>query len=437
MAKTPDTTTKAGLAGRRRFRVAYALNNEQPVRCSYISDQPLFYMDFEGDHEFEDDMGAGDPFGIAEIEEGVAALQAQIEAMTNLQERFENPGADIAGQFIEDMIDATSLHCEFGGEEKFTAPEAAEIIRKSRLGSAYLNFAAQHKVRILATAQVSGAQYDRLSNTIQVNPELPEADQILLLARELRRVWQHRNGALVHPLSFHPDQAVLVNRAQTADLAAAMVRLAWELQLADRPAAWERLENSSMSDLAHAFAREAYIDFRTLNNGRAASAVFESWFLSERCRSEDRRMIQQMLSDYQGYVFDSESASRRITADLILALGSMPFGKNYLAPYVTAITTDPVFTEIRDRSNANFLWFIKFERSFREAEQELQGREDKGAGVQPAPSSTKKERLGEHEKENIVSLPGGRGGSSIASCAQGSISGGNIVAFTSKPGRGR
>ena len=34
--------------------------------------------------------------------------------------------------------------------------------------------------------------------------------------------------------------------------------------------------------------------------------------------------------------------------------------------------TDPIFTDVRDRSNANFLWFIKFERSFKETEQELQ-----------------------------------------------------------------
>jgi hypothetical protein len=36
------------------------------------------------------------------------------------------------------------------------------------------------------------------------------------------------------------------------------------------------------------------------------------------------------------------------------------------------IMNDPVFTDVRDRSNANFLWFIKFERSFMETERELQ-----------------------------------------------------------------
>ena len=36
---------------------------------------------------------------------------------------------------------------------------------------------------------------------------------------------------------------------------------------------------------------------------------------------------------------------------------------------------DPIFADGRDRSNANFLWFVKFERSFRETEQELQSPE--------------------------------------------------------------
>jgi hypothetical protein len=52
-------------------------------------------------------------------------------------------------------------------------------------------------------------------------------------------------------------------------------------------------------------------------------------------------------------------------------LGKMPFGANYLEKNVTQIIADPIFTDVRDRSNANFLWFIKFERSFTEAERDV------------------------------------------------------------------
>jgi hypothetical protein len=126
-----------------------------------------------------------------------------------------------------------------------------------------------------------------------------------------------------------------------------------------------------MADLGRAFAYEAFLDFRTLNNGQAAAAVFECWFLSERCRIEDKNLIRQMLADTQGYVFDEEQSGKALTPALLSALGSVPFGKNYLAGHAQTIIADPVFNEVRDRSNANFLWFIKFERSFRETEREL------------------------------------------------------------------
>jgi hypothetical protein len=114
------------------------------------------------------------------------------------------------------------------------------------------------------------------------------------------------------------------------------------------------------------------LDFRTINNGQASAAVFEAWFLSERCRMQDKILINQMLADHQGYVFELEQSESVMTPALIAALGAMPFGKNYLAEHALTIMEDAIFTDVRDRSNANFLWFIKFERSFRETEQGLQ-----------------------------------------------------------------
>jgi hypothetical protein len=198
-----------------------------------------------------------------------------------------------------------------------------------------------------------------------------------------------------------------------------MVRIAWELQLAGEKEPWERIENSSMGDLARAFARESYLDFRTLNNGAASAAVFETWFLSDRCRGEDRKLIQQMLSDYRGYVFDGAQPSQTVTAELIGALGSMPFGKNYLAPYVQTIIGDAVFTEVRDRANANFLWFIKFERSFRETEQELQT---------DAPAKDAK-RKGHKKSAEIVKLSGAAPAALSSSAGNGDA---QIISFRAR-----
>ena len=254
-----------------------------------------------------------------------------------------------------------------------------EILAQSRLAQSYIDFAESNNVVISFSSQVEQAEYNRKSKTIFINPDQDEANLVLSLVAELRCHWQHANGALIDPLMFHPDQAILVNRAQTADLTIAIVRIAWELQLSGYKAGWERLENSSMADLARAFAREAFLDFRTINNGEAAAAVFEAWFLSERCRSQDKALIQNMLADTQGFVFGLDEVSKNVTPDLIAALGTMPYGKNYLSSHVETIINDAIFTNVRDRSNANFLWFIKFERTFHETEQALQSDKEQSA----------------------------------------------------------
>ncbi len=387
-------------------RFAYTLNNAQPVRCSIIGDQPLFFMDFEGDieEEFSDES---DPFGIDAIEQGVAALKSRIlglESELGATEAIQMRTAD----FIDEGALLVSVQGHSASQDlTFRLKALEKNLQSSRLAGEFLETAKIYGITMAFDAQTESAFYDRGAKTVFLNPARDENILMLLAIRELRRVWQHKNGALLHPLTFHPDQAILVNRTQRADLSVAMIRCAWELQLSGIKGPWDRLENSSLSDLTRAFAREAYLDFRTLNNGLAASAVFEAWFLSDRCRHEDRLLIQQMLSDYQGYVFDNEQVSRSVSADLLMALGSMPFGKNYLAQFVNSITTDPLFAEVRDRSNANFLWFIKFERSFREAEQELQTTSPIQNHASQHGTTKQKELDGDHEQSTtVIALPG-------------------------------
>lgn len=346
-------------------RFAYTLNNTQPVRCTWISDEPLFFADYDGVMDEEDDVLTDDPVFQA-LEKDIAELKGKTTVYEKISKEFRQADNAREIQFREDADFITSCIAHKG----YDLAALKARLHDSRLASQYLSFAQLHGIELAESRQVSDASYDRESQTIFVRPDLEEPLQVLLVARELRRMWQHKNGAGLHPLTFHPDHAVVINRAQNADLLISMIRVAWELQLSGYKDAWMRIENSQLNDLGRAFAREACVDFRSLNSGKAAAACFETWFLSERCRKSDRTLIQQMLADYQGYVFsDNVEASRLIAFDLMTALGKMPFGQNYLATTVNQIMNDPIFTEVRDRSNANFLWFIKFERSFTEAEQ--------------------------------------------------------------------
>ncbi|QQG36407.1 MAG: hypothetical protein HYS17_01030 [Micavibrio aeruginosavorus] len=452
MSKTTDTdnVTHGHFSYHRRVSLAYTLNNYQPVRCTLIGDQPLFFMDYEGSFEADRfEPALGEEFAdLNAIERGVEKLQERVmRALESEQLPFSGKAEldhaeEMVALFLKDSAEATTA-----GSSLVMGEDADYIlaqINKSRFGAALIATARRYETKFVLGGAVSTALYDRRQNTVFINPALNDTDQILLLTRELRRVWQHRNGALVHPLTFHPDQAVLVHRAQVADLCVAMIRIAWEQQLSGLSGPWERLEASSMEDLARAFAREAYMDFRTVNNGEACAAVFEAWFLSERCRQEDRRLIQQMLADYQGYVFDNINPSTQVTSELILALGSQPEGKNYLAPYVSAIMADPLFTEIRDRSNANFLWFIKFERSFRETEQELQTLETNPVSgarqkTQPEVQGDNSKRFGDHnEKADIVPLPRGKAHTGLLKNSRADAPGSaTVIEFRSQqPGQG-
>ncbi|NCC22855.1 MAG: hypothetical protein EOM26_10410 [Alphaproteobacteria bacterium] len=382
---------------RRVCHVSYSLNNDQPVRSTIIGDQPLFYMDFE--EPFEDELADFNLSG-----ENPAFGSDRFSPFT-LDDESDNAAEKICGQFHDDMAFATQTGAPASFRDAADIDRIARELEGSRFAAAMMSSARETGIVFRHCDQEDVATYNRETGEVLINPHLPYEEQVLLLGRELRRVWQHRNGVLVHPLTFHPDQAILVNRAQVSDLTIAMIRIAWELQLGGYRDAWSRIEESPMSDLARVFAREAFLDFRTLNNGLAMASTFEMWFLSERCRSYDKALIQQMLSDYQGYVFDAGDCSRALTNQLMCALGEVPFGKNYLAPYAATIIADPVFSDVRDRANANFLWFIKFEKSFRETEQELQ----KGSGlcdrVNPrGPSSNQKDP--DHDPSpNVVRFP--------------------------------
>ena len=403
MKNTTDqgSRKKAAFTRRRPCLMAYTLNNTQPVICTIVADQPYFYMEEEAVIEDDDILGLQE---YGDFEKDLADLKKKMDAYERMAKTYERDPARRLSEFSEEARLMTQPQAKDNAEILQPADRIVTMISKSRMGQALLDCARTHSVYLVESELAGSARYDRESGKILIHPGLGEMEQCLLAVRELRRHWQHRKGVLIHPLTFHPDQAILINRAQIADLTIAMIRVGWELQLAGQRDVWDYIENSALADLGRAFAREAFVDFRSLANGKASSAVFESWFLSERSRHQDKKLIQAMLADHQGYVFTNEDASRNISIEMITAMGEQPFGKNYLSQYARAIIEDPVFTEVRDRSNANFLWFIKFERSFRETEQALQSAEDLNEAdiLSVSPQDIK----GEHGASIIIPLHG-------------------------------
>lgn len=361
----------------KRIRMAYSLNNHQPVVCTIVSDEPLFYMCedvsaedifMEEDGIFYDDALVDMPVETADaLEQEMAMLRRKMEAYDKISSTCVRSDDERMQQFLVDSLFLTGE----GTTDTAKEFDLFKTLCESRYADSLYQFAIQNGVSIEYSPETKSVSYDIEASRIFINKHLNEIDQLLLVAQELRRVWMDKKEALKSPLKYHPDQAVLVNRAQRADLATAVIRTAWELKLKGHENFWKRIENSPFSDLGRAFAREACVDFRTLNNGKAAAAVFESWFLSERCNVEDKKLVQLMLNDQHQYIFDAKQPDEQVLISFIHKLGEQPYGKNYLAAYAHMILSDPIFMEVRDRANANFLWFIKFERSFNQAEREL------------------------------------------------------------------
>lgn len=345
-------------------------DNRASAICNLLGDQPLFYIDYV-DSEEADLLDAGmfdeDMFIAADLD---GTNVDGYEHLRRRMERLESASSHIDGYAKENSLSAfDAAVAQLGrAHEEITAKDIIDFFSCSRFAMQMYTDTRANGLTIKTSPMVDTASYDREEKIIRVNPRLPLDFATLATARALRQAWLHMNGAAIHPLHFAPEEAILLNRIQQADLTGSMLRTAWEFKLAGSSNVWARLLTGSAYDLAVSFARESIADFRALNNGSAINAAFEKWFFSGRCKDIDRKLIQTMLADQHGLVFDHPHVSKMVTADIIARTGDMPMGKNYLTGLVDIILADPLFTEVRDRSNANFLWFIKFERSFRASE---------------------------------------------------------------------
>ncbi|HYD19467.1 MAG TPA: DUF6782 family putative metallopeptidase [Patescibacteria group bacterium] len=264
--------------------------------------------------------------------------------------------------------------CEMNGSAAEVVPVESllETLKKSRTGESLIADANPATLSIIYDRQSPASQFyvRGEQRIITLNPYRMTGDLLNLLVRELRRAGQHKNGALVNPLSFEPDEAILVNRAQQADVLMVSVKVAWELRLAGESEAWDFISATPLADVSRIFELKAQTDFRTLNNGEASRAAYDKFFEDSRTKLHDKRIIHQMLLDEHGYM-KAGMKRPKVGMELFKKLGEMPNGRNYLSMKSQRQPTDLCYATVEDRSNANFLWFIKFERSFQEKELQM------------------------------------------------------------------
>jgi len=352
--------------------------------CNMIGDQPLFYIEdsVEEDALSLDEMMMGDDLGFGAHDEKM------LDEMRNKIKSYEKSAKLLSA------IEITSPEQEFdlflkNETTTLSLDNLIQFAGKSNNFNAYYNFIMANNIKISLTDTVESAFYDRETSCIMLNKNLNMNGAIMALMKSMRMAWTHKQGVLINPLAFQPEEAVLVNRIQAADSDIAIVAMLWDMKLAGETALWNNAMVGGYYDLCAAYAMEAMTDFRSIKSGLAARAAFEKWFISGRCKSYDRDIIQVMLGKHSDIQIGHQDASRTVALDLIGSMGKRPEGQNYLSSIAVQIMNDGMYGDVRDRSNANFLWFVTFERRMAEMEQKLQGDE-----------STEEKLV-----ENVISLP--------------------------------
>jgi len=247
-----------------------------------------------------------------------------------------------------------------------------DVVRQSRTANTLLDDAAMQNLDVIFDKQTKISQVYAKGDTliIAVNPNRPKGELINTIAKEIRHAWQVAKGNLVNPMDYEPDQALLINRAQNADETAATVKAVWELNLAGEADAWDYMTVSSIGGIAREYEKTARADFRTINNGLAARKIYNALFTGIHTKNADKRIIHQMLLDDVGYMKQGGKKAY-VAIDTFTKMGEMPFSANYMLADKATLPNDPSFCKVEDRGNANFIWFIKFERQYQEKELEI------------------------------------------------------------------
>lgn len=346
-----------GQSGFASVRMVMSLNGHRKPVCTLIAQDPYF---FDVDPEaLEDEIHA-------QLSLDGAAFQVP-EALTIARETSD--GFVTLGDFDEGLplTDDVAALCAnaLTAQAGFDLKAVTKRLKASSTAATLLDQMQSHGVTFAKSFNTETVFFDEATNRILLNNHLDDATAMMLLVRACRQ----SALAPIKDMLRNPERAILLNRALHAEMNLIMVQVAWELSLADDKAAWKMLSRSALADLAYAFGQRATSDFRALRDGRAALAAFDQWFYSGRTRKADRTLIQTLLA--AGDVAASTENAFEVIAAL-RTIGERGIGRNYLIDHVMTLMEDGFYGEVRDRSNANFLWFVKFERSYRAAEEAVE-----------------------------------------------------------------
>jgi hypothetical protein len=223
-----------------------------------------------------------------------------------------------------------------GGTDRRSAQKAElsrifEILAKSPLARTFMQQAGRSEVYVCADPTTDLLGYYLASlRLIGLNPRLSEGQKIAFLAHELSHVPQH--GTYSDNRYYPPGDLILLRRVREATAEALATRIAWQLNAAGYPQAWnEKTEDRFYGDIAKAFAAARLSIPTPLGELVATRAAFDRWFaVPERIDLYDRMTVDHL---------------RRISGD---RMGLVPPRKTLTHAFLSGIAQlgggDPLFS---------------------------------------------------------------------------------------------
>jgi Putative metallopeptidase family (DUF6782) len=210
------------------------------------------------------------------------------------------------------------------------------------------------EVKIVFDSQINKAVLFGKTAAIPSTRSLGETLFALLVL--LRRAGQDPS---LSPLDHSPDQAIFLNRLLIFDAYSYAIKIAYELKMSGKPEIWKWImSHKIIGSSARVYELLASEDFRTINNGLAHKKCFQYFFLDHNTYEHDKMLIHHMLFD--NYI--QKPCKDRIDASAINKLGDLGNGAQYITAQI--LHNFGGYSCISNKSNANFVWFIKFEKSF-------------------------------------------------------------------------
>lgn len=325
------------LNSRYPIRLAYIYKGYQPTLCTYISDEPYFYSTETKEESFDDFLDvimSETPTSVWPRSSGVSYGSDKETTYTTLPNIYDSTQLDLVS--LLDDISSVGYISSLLHRYAFTTNEFVK-------------------------------QVEVANGEVQINPKLSKEDALVAI---IHAVKQHEHRTSYELNQLMPDDLVKHRIVETIDTWYSILRACWELKLLGKTSYWAE-HYQLHSELFSGYELCVKRDFRYLKNKEGINLLCQQMLLLERGYIERslKTLVAELLresymsvSDKKGEAFTksfSKTLKQLDSNSIIDGLLTVLYNpKNNFEEYITTI----------NRTTQNFIWFIKFELSFREYE---------------------------------------------------------------------